>query len=263
MNNMMLYADLADELLAHTQSEDEQPDVDIAKQQRLLVQENDGDDENVSDTGTLTPGRDKMDIDDETGSGSQKTGPTSEDKGDSLLKSRSPPTVRVTATALEPAPLTAPPPLQITVPGTAGSSIKSSYASDSSGNTVASKPMGTGFNGNMYEAIRKLRTAISKPRMIGCQAETRHWSTNLGDQTSEGWNGVSSAHYRHLYDAKLNISTSFNPQNLRCDVCTISHPLLERDGNPVPICFVTSDQHVCPLALEDAAAPSSVWRTEV
>ena len=148
MNNMTLYADLADELLAHTQSEDEQPDVDVAKQQRLLEQENDGDDENMSDTGTLTPGRDKMEID-ETGSGSQKTGSTSEDKGDSLLKSRSPPTVRVTATALEPAPLTAPPPLQITVTGTAGSSIKSSYASDSSSNTVASKPMGTGFNGHV------------------------------------------------------------------------------------------------------------------
>ena len=50
----ILYVELADELLAHTQSEDEQPDVDVAKQQRLLEQENDGD---VSDSGTLTPGR--------------------------------------------------------------------------------------------------------------------------------------------------------------------------------------------------------------
>ena len=107
---MLLYVDLADELLAHTQSEDEQPDVDVAKQQRLLEQENEGDDENVSDSGTLTPGRDKMDID-ETGSGSEKTGSTSEDKGDSLLKSQSPPTVLIAATALEPALLTAPPPL--------------------------------------------------------------------------------------------------------------------------------------------------------
>ena len=78
--------------------------------------------------------------------------------------------------------------------------------------------------------------------LIGCQAATRHWSTDLGDLTSEGWKGVTSAHYRHLYDAKMNISTSFNPQNLRCDVCTTGHSLLERDGNPVPICFVASDQ---------------------
>ena len=215
--------------------------MDVAKQQRLLEQENDGDDENVSDTGTLTPGREKMDVD-ESGPGFEGTRSRPEDKGDSLLKSRSPPTGVIATAALEPVLPTAPQPLQPTASGSAGSSIKSSYASDSTCITVASKPMGTGFNGNMYEAIRKLRTAISKPRMIGCQAETRHWSTNLGDLTSEGWNGASSAHYRHLYDAKMNISTSFNPQNLRCDVCTISHPLLEREGNPVPICFVTTDQ---------------------
>ena len=57
-----------------------------------------------------------------------------------------------------------------------------------------------------------------------------------------GVEGGDQRHYRHLYDAKMNISTSFNPQNLRCDVCTTSHLLLERDGNPLPICFVASDQ---------------------
>ena len=156
--------------------------MDVAKQQRLLEQENDGDDENVSDTGTLTPGREKMDVD-ESGPGFEGTRSRPEDKGDSLLKSRSPPTGVIATAALEPVLPTAPLPLQPTASGSAGSSIKSSYASDSTCITVASKPMGTGFNGNMYEAIRKLRTAISKPRMIGCQAETRHWSTNLGDLT--------------------------------------------------------------------------------
>ena len=75
--------------------------MDVAKQQRLLEQENDGDDENVSETGTLTPGREKMDVD-ETGPGSEGTRSRPEDKGDSLLKSRSPPTGVLATAALEP-----------------------------------------------------------------------------------------------------------------------------------------------------------------
>ena len=157
-----------------------------------------------------------MEIDDAR-SGSQLTRSKTDEDGGSLLKSRSPPTIRNTVGAIKPAPQLLPP-LQALANVTAESSKKSSYASDSSSATVASKPMGTGFNGNMYEGIQKLRTAIAKPRLIGCQAATRHWSTNLGDLASEGWKGVTSAHYRHLYDAKMNISTSFNPQNLRCDV---------------------------------------------
>ena len=146
-NKLWLYADNADELLAHSQSEDEQQSVDITEQQRILEEENEEEEDgNASDTGTLTPGNgDKMEIDD-TGSGAQLTGSKPDKYGDTLLKSRSPPTAGGIIPAQQPLPAT-----RAAATATAESSKASSYASNSSGNTVASKPMGTGFNGNSPE----------------------------------------------------------------------------------------------------------------
>ena len=75
-------------------------------------------------------------------------------------------------------------------------------------------PVGTGFKGSMYEAIRKLRNMTTRPRLIGVYAETWHWSSNLGDLLSEGGRRTDSTHYRHIYDFKVNISTSFNPESV-------------------------------------------------
>ena len=78
--------------------------------------------------------------------------------------------------------------------------------------------------------------------MLGSHAETRMWSASLGDLTSEGGKWAKSAHYRHLYDARVNIATSFNPTTLRCESCQTSHPILVKGGHSAPICIVTSDQ---------------------
>ena len=116
-----------------------------------------------------------MEIDDAR-SGSQLTRSKTDEDGGSLLKSRSPPTIRNTVGAIKPAPQLLPP-LQALANVTAESSQKSSYASDSSGATVASKTMGTGFNGNMYEAIQ--RTVPNTKLTIWIHGvETEKWYKN-------------------------------------------------------------------------------------
>ena len=228
-------------LLARTQSEEESGTDDISEQQRILEEENIDAEENQSSAGTLTPDRgDKMEID---GSGpttrtdakrpvsiipvTEKPGPSA---GCSQLKGKS--------TLVDSAAAQAPAGSQ----GDRASGSASSTSESSSAPKNTGMPEGTGFKGSIYEAIRKLRNATTRPRLIGVHAETRHWSSNLGDLASEGGKLSNSAHYRHIYDSKVNISTSFNPLNLYCSSCHTGHFILERGEAASPVCFIASDQ---------------------
>ena len=225
------------EKLLDTQSGDEGANVDIAAQQRMLEEEE------TSDAGTLTPGKgERMDVDKH---GSISPTPAALTAKPDIQKESTVTTAVVSMLqsqnkagggksapgAVEPTPRSR---------GTSHSGASSSASTKES--NAPSLPKGAGFNGNMYEAIRKLRNAVAKPRMIGIHAETRMWSTNLGDLSSEGGKWAVSAHYRHLYDARVNISTSFNPHTLWCESCPVKHRILDREGNPTPICIISSDQ---------------------
>ena len=60
------------------------------------------------------------------------------------------------------------------------------------------------------------------------------------------------AHFRKLYDKKVNISTSFDPNMLLCGNCPGGqHHILKNKGRSKPVAFILSDQ--CFLA----ALPSS------
>ena len=135
--------------------------------------------------------------------------------------------------------------------GGRASGSASSISETSSAPKNSGMPEGTGFKGSMYEAIRKLRNATTRPRLIGVHAETRHWSSNLGDLSSEGGRWSDSAHYRYIYDSKVNISTSFNPLNLYCSSCHAGHYILERGEVALPVGFIASD-HCFPACLPAA-----------
>ena len=241
-NNYKLHYNVIDaEKLLDTHSGDEGVTVDIAAEQRMLEEE---DVDETSDASTLTPGKgESMDVDNRhvpttlfSATGSTMAGSLKESShtpaADSTLKSQSRGVDGEAAHAEG-----------VSTPSSQGPSKSGASSLGSTKETgESSMPKGAGFNGNMYEAIRKLRNAVAKPRMIGIHVETRMWSAKLGDLSSEGGKWAVSAHYRHLYDARVNISTSFNPHTLWCESCPTKQRILDREGNPSPICIISSDQ---------------------
>ena len=126
-------------LLAHTQSEDENAVEDVTEQQRILEEENDGEEGNGSETGTITPGEsNKMEVD-ESGSRAKEHGTGLAAEGvekNSPLQSRSYlPTLGGGRAQLVP---------PANVLKNAASADHTSTTSGSSASTVISKPLGTG-----------------------------------------------------------------------------------------------------------------------
>ena len=103
--------------------------------------------------------------------------------------------------------------------------------------------LGNGFNDNLYQAIRKLRTATLAPRHLGDSAATGADGTLI----SRGTVNMGRCHYRNIYDSKMNISFSFEPRSLTCFNCAQGpHHILGEEYQPA--CVILSDQHF-PAAL--------------
>ena len=211
---------------------------EVTDQQRMLEEE----EEAVSDSGTLTPGRGvRMEVDEPKAPAvpplpkSDTASIEAPPKG-SPLKSRSLGQEDAGGFVLKEKPL------EEDKSCNSSASMEDGDCSSATKCSGPGMPSGTGFSGTLYESIRKLRQATAKPRMIGIHAETRKWAINLGDLTSEGGEWAGSAHYSHVYDSKMNIASSFNPGNLKCTSCPVMHQILERSGPQAPVCLILSDQ---------------------
>jgi len=98
--------------------------------------------------------------------------------------------------------------------------------------------LGNGFNDNLYQAIRKLRSATLAPRHLGDSAASGSDATLI----STGTVNMGQCHYRNIYDSKMNISFSFEPRSLTCFSCAQGpHHILGEEYQPA--CVILSDQH--------------------
>jgi hypothetical protein len=110
--------------------------------------------------------------------------------------------------------------------------------------TVTIPNPGTGFNDNLFQAIRKLRAATLAPRHLGAPAAPAGSSSSL---ISTGTVNADICHYRNVYDSKMNLSFSFEPRGLTCFNCTGGpHHILGEEYQPA--CIILCDQHF-PAAL--------------
>ena len=123
-----------------------------------------------------------------------------------------------------------------------------------------------GFNKNLYVAIKKLRNAAMNPRHLGWSGEAAVLEPLVANNSIN----KGACFYRHIYDAKLNISFSFEPRSLTCQACESNpHHIL---GDVYQLaCFILSDQcfpavlpaksgHLCPaiIRVEDGTL-ADVW----
>ena len=125
----------------------------------------------------------------------------------------------------------------------------SSYAS-------ASSSANTNSVSSISKQIRKIKNAAAAPRMLGqhntCRTVSYGYLTNTESNNNEDHH-YKLAHFRELYDKKLNISTSFDPSSLMCVNCHDSpHHILETACRSKPAAFVLTDQ-CFPAALPAAA----------
>ena len=122
------------------------------------------------------------------------------------------------------------------------------------------KEPNSGFVGSLYGAIKKLRNAALAPRTLGGSkppAEDRYG--HLVGKRKEG------SFYRHIYEARANVSCSFDPSTLKCHVCEWgAHSVLHSELDIVPKCFILSDQANPPIlaALHQDRSCIAVLRVE-
>ena len=120
------------------------------------------------------------------------------------------------------------------------SSLDSSAASTSS--TVQPAASATSIT-SLAQQIRKIKNAASAPRVPGGHhtIHTKNYGSLIADSAVDG--RAKMAHQRELYDAKINIATSFDPSSLTCYNCDSSpHPIMSANDQSDPTCFILSDQ---------------------
>ena len=123
---------------------------------------------------------------------------------------------------------------------TEAGSISSSSASTSS--TVLPAASASSIT-SLAQQIRKIKNAASAPRVLGGHhtIRTKNYSSLIADSTVDGRSKMS--YHRELYDAKINMATSFDPSSLTCYNCDSSpHPIMSANGQSDPTCFILSDQ---------------------
>ena len=119
------------------------------------------------------------------------------------------------------------------------SSSISSFASASSATTLAAP-------NSISQQIRKIKNAAAAPRILGQHDTCRTVSYGYlatTDTAGDEDHRYKMAHYRELYDKKLNIATSFDPSSLMCgNCCGGPHHILLKDGRSKPSAFILTDQ---------------------
>ena len=91
----------------------------------------------------------------------------------------------------------------------------SSFASASSATTPAAPS-------SISQQIHKIKNAAAAPRILGHYGTCRTISYGYlatSDTAGDEDHRHKMAHYRELYDKKLNIVTSFDPSSLMCGNC--------------------------------------------
>ena len=105
------------------------------------------------------------------------------------------------------------------------------------------------------QQIRKIKNAAVAPRLLGqhetCKT-TSFGSLIVSPETGPEDDRYKLAHFCELYDRKVNIWTSFDPNSLMCLNCTSGpHHILKKDGQSKPAAFILTDQ-CFPVALSAA-----------
>ena len=97
-------------------------------------------------------------------------------------------------------------------------SFSSSSASTSS--TVLPAASATSIT-SLAQQIRKIKNAASAPRVLGGHhtIRTKNYGSLIVDSTVDGRSKMT--YHRELYDAKINIATSFDPSSLTCYSCWV------------------------------------------
>ena len=96
------------------------------------------------------------------------------------------------------------------------------------------------------QQIRKIKNAAVAPRLLGqhetCKT-TSFGSLIVSPETGPEDDRYKLAHFCELYDRKVNIWTSFDPNSLMCLNCTSGpHHILKKDGQSKPAAFILTDQ---------------------
>ena len=123
--------------------------------------------------------------------------------------------------------------------GTLRSGSVSSYSS-----AVLPSP-GTSLT-SISQHIRKIKNAAAAPRILGqhTTCRTTSYGSLLSTELAESLDQrYRMAHFRELYDKKVNISTSFDPNTLLYGNCSGGqHHILKNNGRSKPVAFILSDQ---------------------
>jgi hypothetical protein len=196
-------------------------------------------DSNTSSAGELTPGREKQLLEEE------------DDGGDETMEHPPP-----AATSPSQKDVGAVPPA--VTPADSGSSTGSGSATlrrdlaSSGSSTAASSATCSGLP-KAYVNVRAARMAARTVRNLnGCAVTNKN---TVGSFHVLNDNRIFSAHNRHCYSTKMNISASFNLENLTCNNCTFrgEHTVLSREvGGSGELdasasCFILSDQNFPPV----------------
>ena len=95
-------------------------------------------------------------------------------------------------------------------------------------------------------AAPQIKNAAAAPRILGQHGTCRTISYGYlatSDTAGDEDHRHKMAHYRELYDKKLNIVTSFDPSSLMCgNCCGGPHHILLKDGRSKPSAFILTDQ---------------------
>ena len=129
---------------------------------------------------------------------------------------------------------------EMTLPGTGSSSMGaatlqgSSRSGSVSSYSSAILPSPGTWLTSISQQIRKIKNAAATPRILGqhVTCSTTSYSSLLSTDAAENADQrYRMAHFRELYNKKVNISTSFDPNTLPCRNCSsVQHHILRSSG---------------------------------